>query len=111
MGKIGGYRMNKKLQEFKSSSSFYSFIGLSVLVVLCALISSNFRSFDNIITILRQTSILLILGTGLTAVLLTGEIDLSVGATSGLIGCLCAQLLKMGFSVAMVFLIGIGMGV
>ena len=103
--------MNKKLQEFKSSSSFYSFIGLCILVVLCALISSNFRSFDNIITILRQTSILLVLGTGLTAVLLTGEIDLSVGATSGLIGCLCAQLLKMEFPVAVVFLIGIGMGV
>ena len=103
--------MNKRLQEYKNSSSFYSVIGLFVLVVLCALISSNFRSFDNMITILRQASVLLVLSTGLTAVLLTGEIDLSVGATSGLIGCLCAQLLKAGFSIPLVFLIGIGMGV
>jgi len=103
--------MNKKLQEFRNSSSFYSFIGLCALVVLCSLISSNFRSLDNVITILRQASVLLILSTGLTAVLLTGEIDLSVGATSGLIGCLCAQLLKAEFPIPVVFLIGIGMGV
>jgi ribose transport system permease protein len=73
-------------------------------------ISSDFRSVSNIITILRQASILLILSVGLTAVLLTGEIDLSVGSTAGLIGCLCAQLLKANVSIPLVFLIGIGLG-
>lgn len=102
--------MNKKLQEWKSSSSFYSMISLFALVLVCSLISENFRSLDNMITILRQASILLVLSTGLTAVLLTGEIDLSVGSTSGLIGCLCAQFLKAGVPIPLVFLAGIALG-
>ena len=102
--------MSKRLEGLKSSSSFYATIGLIVLVLFCALISGNFRSGDNLITILRQASILLILSTGLTAVLLTGEIDLSVGSTAGLIGCICARLLKMDMPILAVFLIGICLG-
>ena len=48
---------------------------------------------ENMITIMRQGSILLMLSLGLTAVVLTGNIDLSVGSFAALCGCISARLL------------------
>ena len=50
-------------------------------------------TIENLITILRQASILLMLSLGLTAVVLTGNIDLSVGSFAALCGCISAQLM------------------
>ena len=104
--------MNAKkiFEEIKSSKVFYSLVGLIILIILSAIIAPNFRSLDNIITILRQASVLLVLSSGLTAVLLTGGMDLSVGATAGFIGCICAQLLKSGVPIPLAALAGIGIG-
>lgn len=102
--------MYKQLQEIKSSRSFYSLVGLIGLIVLSSIVAADFRTLNNMITILRQASILLILSTGLTAVLLTGGMDLSVGATAGFVGCVCARLMKSGLSIPLVFIIGMCIG-
>lgn len=102
--------MTKHIEKIKSSKSFYSLMGLIALIIISSIIAPNFRSFNNMITILRQASVLLILSSGLTAVLLTGGMDLSVGATAGLIGCICAQLIKAGFPISVAFIIGILIG-
>ena len=78
-------------EEIRNSKVFYSLIGLIILVIFSAITAPNFRTVDNIITVFRQASVLLVLSAGLTAVLLTGGMDLSVGATAGFIGCICAQ--------------------
>lgn len=52
-------------------------------------------TLENLITILRQASILLMLSLGLTAVVLTGNIDLSVGSFAALCGCISAQLMVL----------------
>ncbi len=103
--------MSKLFEELKKSKSFYSLIGLIGLILISSLIAPNFRTMNNMITILRQASVLLILSSGLTAVLLTGSMDLSVGATAGFIGCICARFLKAGVPIMAAFLIGIGIGV
>lgn len=97
-------------QTIRNSKMYYSLIGLVVLVILASVIVPNFLSLDNFITILRQASILLILSAGLTAVLITGGIDLSVGATAGLIGCVAAQMIKGGINVVFATLIGLLIG-
>lgn len=104
--------MNVKqiFEEIKSSKVFYSMIGLLILVIIASIIAPNFRTIDNMITILRQASVLLVLSSGLTAVLLTGGMDLSVGATAGFIGCICAQLLKTGMPIPAVMAVGLGIG-
>lgn len=94
----------------KSSRSFYSLAGLIGLMLISALVSPDFRTWDNMVTILRQASTLLILSTGLTAVLITGGMDLSVGATAAFIGCVCAQFLKMGVPIALILPIGLAIG-
>ena len=57
----------------KSSKAFYSFIGLVVIFVASAFLSADFLLANNLFTILRQASVLLVLSTGLTAVVLIGR--------------------------------------
>jgi ribose transport system permease protein len=67
---------------------------LPILLAICilfALLSPNFLSVGNAVNILRQASINIVLATGMTFVILTGGIDLSVGsvlAVSAVVGVL-----------------------
>src|ERR671936_2075284 len=56
-----------------------AFGALIVLVVVFSLASPNFLQFDNIIGILLATSVNGVLALGVTFVIITGGIDLSVG--------------------------------
>lgn len=102
--------MKKHLQELRKSKSFFSIAGLFLLIVVSSFISDEFLAGSNIITIVRQASVLLILSAGLTTVLIAAEIDLSVGAVAGLVGCLCAQLIKAGLPIPVIFPVGIVIG-
>jgi ribose transport system permease protein len=68
-------------------------VGLVVVSVLMALASPNFFSLDNLLNVLRQVSIVGILAVGMTFVILTGGIDLSVGAVMALVGTITAGLM------------------
>lgn len=94
----------------RKSNVFYNFLGLVFLIVFASILTPDFRSFGNMITILRQASLLLVLSSGLTVVLLTGGMDLSVGATAGFVGCICAQCLKADIPVFFCLLIGLAVG-
>lgn len=97
-------------EKIKRAKAFYSTVGLVILVVLSSLVSPSFRTLDNVVTIFRQASLLLIMSSGLTAVLLTGGMDLSVGATAGLAGCICAQMIKANVTVGLAILCGLLIG-
>ncbi len=102
--------MKESLKRFCAQRSFFCLVGLLGFALLASLFSPEFRTLNNWITILRQASTLIVLSSGLTAVLITGGIDLSVGATAAFVGCICAQLLKRGLSTAVVFLLGVLIG-
>ncbi|RAO98637.1 ribose ABC transporter permease [Petrotoga sp. 9PW.55.5.1] len=57
---------------------------LIVVIIIFALMSPNFATFSNTMNILRATSINLVVAVGMTFVILTGGIDLSVGSTAAL---------------------------
>ena len=59
---------------------------LVLLIVGFALASPAFFSVNNGLTILLQTSVIGLLGIGLTMVIITGGIDLSVGSVLALSG-------------------------
>lgn len=70
-----------------------------ILVAECIFFSfgtKNFASLDNVFNILRQTSMLGIVCIGMTLVILTGGIDLSVGTMVGVSLIICAELLVRG---------------
>ena len=68
-------------------------IGLLVLMLIVTLISPNFLTIDNLLNILRQTSINAIIAMGMTFVILTAGIDLSVGSILAFAGAVCASLI------------------
>jgi ribose transport system permease protein len=73
-------------------------IALIVLVVALAVLSDRFLTFANQRNILLQISVNLCLSIGMTLVILTGGIDLSVGAMLALAGAVAAGLLKNGLT-------------
>ena len=58
---------------------YKSLVGLLLLVGIVSILSPSFLSTKNIFNILRQTSVNAIIAAGMTFVILTGGIDLSVG--------------------------------
>jgi ribose transport system permease protein len=69
---------------------------LVVIVLVLSMLSPHFFTFQNLMNVLRQASLQFILSSGLTLVILTGGIDLSVGAVLGLSACLGASLIVSG---------------
>jgi ribose transport system permease protein len=89
--------MNRKtlIEQF---ARFQSFLALALMVIALSLASHNFLTVDNTMNVLRQISINLCLSLGMTLVILSGGIDLSVGSVLALAGAVAAGLLKNGLA-------------
>ncbi|EIC9801373.1 ribose ABC transporter permease [Vibrio cholerae] len=72
-----------------------SLIALLFLVVVVSFLNPNFFTVDNLLNILRQTSVNAIIAVGMTLVILTAGIDLSVGSVLALCGAFAATLVVM----------------
>lgn len=73
------------------------YLVLIALMVLFSIIKPRaFLSTDNIFNILRQVSVVGIAAAGMTCVILTGGIDLSVGSTIGMVGVITALFISPG---------------
>ncbi len=63
---------------------------LAVLILILVFTAPGFASVRNLLNVLRTVSMLGIIAFGMTAVIIAGEIDLSVGAGAALAGCIVA---------------------
>lgn len=72
-----------------------SLIALLILIMVVSFLNPNFFTFDNISNILRQTSVNAIIAVGMTIVILTAGIDLSVGSVLALCGAFAASMISM----------------
>ncbi|SRR5579862_1195909 len=89
--------MNPKSREFLVK--FQSVAALLLMVIALSLapqISGTFFSQENALNVLRQISVNLCLSIGMTLVILSGGIDLSVGSVLAFSGAVAAGLLKNG---------------
>ncbi len=77
-----------------------SLLALVVMVAALSLTTDRFLTDDNLIIILRQIAVNLCLSIGMTMVILSGGIDLSVGSVLALSGAVAAGLLKDGVTIA-----------
>jgi len=95
------------LEEYKS------LIGLIVLIGIVGVLSPSFFTVANLLNVLRQTSINGVIAAGMTFVILTGGIDLSVGSILGFSGAVAASCLASGQSmlVTIILTLVIGSGV
>ncbi|RUM12713.1 ABC transporter permease [Rhizobium fabae] len=83
---------------------------LIVLIIAASLISPHFLNPINILNVLRQVALYGILGIGMTFVILTKGIDLSVGSIVALVGVTGAVLMEQGMPVPLMVLICLSIG-
>ncbi|WP_342050061.1 MULTISPECIES: ABC transporter permease [unclassified Cupriavidus] len=91
-------------------SLVYRLAALGVLCALLAVASDAFLTTGNLINVLRQASLLFLLASGLTLVILTGGLDLSVGANVAMSACLAASVIKGTGSPLLGVAVGLGCG-
>lgn len=78
---------------------FQSLIALFALCLLISLLSDKFLTVSNGWNVMRQISVNICISVGMTLIVLTAGIDLSVGSVLALCGAITAGLLKNGISV------------
>src|SRR5918997_5811500 len=77
---------------------------LIVLVLLCIFATARYETFltgENLLNILRQNSMVGLIALGMTFVILTGGIDLSVGSLYAVASVVAASLAGQGLAIAL----------
>lgn len=77
--------------------------GILIVVVFSILSPRSFATFDNLMNITRQISLLVIIATGATLVMSVGEFDLSIGTMASFGGVAAAQMAVLGYPIPVVF--------
>ncbi len=83
----------------KSLVRFQSLIALLIMIIVLSILSDRFMTMENSWNVMRQISVNVCISTGMTLVILTGGIDLSVGSVLALSGAVAAGLLKNGIEI------------
>jgi ribose transport system permease protein len=89
-------------------------IALALLVTTLSTLSEYFLTWSNLINVLRQASLQFLMSAGMTIVVLTAGIDLSIGAVLGLSACISASLISnghVGLGIASALMAGTACGI
>lgn len=86
-------------------------IPLILICVVAGIVNPAFFSISNIIDLLRSISFTIIVGVGMTFVLISGGLDLSVGSVIGLTGMITGGCLVKGFPIVVSILLGLLTGI
>jgi len=91
--------MNAALSFFRrvDKERYAAFVALAILTVVSALLSPFFLQWQNLLNIIRQVSYTGIIALGMTYVIVSGGIDLSVGSMAAFVGCLAILVLNGSF--------------
>ena len=106
MGKTATNTLNKK-SWVSYIGEYGSFIALVLLVGLISVISTDFRTASNLLNLLRQATFNGLIAFGMTCVILSDGIDLSVGSTLALSAVICAELMMNGVPAIFAMLIAL----
>lgn len=99
---------NKNFADYLQD--YGTIIALLLLVAGIGIISPEFRTISNFLSLIRQSSINGFIAFGMTFVILTGAIDLSVGSTLALTTSLCAGMIAAGVPVGPAMLLTLLLG-
>lgn len=84
--------MKKDYKEYLEK--YKSLIGLILLCLIITFVTPSFLTVANITNVFTQVSVNAIIAVGMTFVILTGGIDLSVGSTLAISGAISASVIK-----------------
>ncbi|MCE5154400.1 ribose ABC transporter permease [Staphylococcus hyicus] len=86
------------------------FLGLILLIIMISILNPAFLDLSNLLNLLRQISINGLIAFGMTFVILTGGIDLSVGSILALSSAFIALLITSGVDPILAIIIGVVIG-
>lgn len=109
-GNIKDMKGKVRVEVLSQYAIYFAFI---LLCILFAILNPVFLSAGNIINIVRQISFNAILAMGMTTVIITGGIDLSVGSVLAVAAVVSASFIKLSapvIPVPLALLLGLGIG-
>ena len=86
-------------------------IAFIIICTVMTALSPVFLTVTNVLNVIRQSSIFGIMAIGMTFVILTGGIDLSVGSILAVVGAISAGMLKGGMEVLPVVILALAIGI
>lgn len=102
---------NQTKRKLISAVNVYrSVIILVIMILMAAILSPSFLSVSNLFNVVRQIAVAGIVAAGMTFVILTGGIDLSVGSIVGISGVIGAGVLAQTGSVVVAILAALAIG-
>src|SRR5260370_36338075 len=112
---VVGIRESNPLQKLFGAQAFWVTIALALLVAVMSWRYPNaFGTSENFYNVTRNFSFIGIMALGMTAVIITGGIDLSVGSVVGVVGIVFGLIMQAGdpwaLAVAAGFLAGFSFG-
>ena len=107
-------RMENLLRRMKARKETGVFVALVFLVIIMSLASPYFLTDINLFNVVRGMATIAVMSIGVTMVIITAGIDLSIGALLGVTGMFTARLMYSGLSpwlaVAGGLLLGLALG-
>jgi len=101
--------MSKTKKKF-DFTKYMALIALIILVILITIMNPQFIAPNNLLNLLRQASVNALIAFGMTFVILTGGIDLSVGSVLAFTGAIVAEMILQGVPAWLAALSGILIG-
>ena len=102
--KLGNKKIGALLGEYAA------FLALVLLATVLGAISPEFRQISNLLNLLRQAAFNGLIAIGMTCVILSDGIDLSVGSVFALAAIICAKLLTSGVAAPLAILAALVIG-
>src|SRR2546422_1497659 len=97
-------------RRYRASQLLKAVAGLIGLCLLLWILTPHFLTVANALNVMEQTSINAIVAVGMTYVIISGGIDLSVGSLVALSGVVLASALKSGWPIPLALAAGLGVG-
>lgn len=96
--------------KMKENQNLGTILALIILMVFVSILNPTFLQANNLMNLMRQLIINGFIALGMTFVILTGGIDLSVGSTLALTSAIFAGFLQNGMNTVLAILIAVGLG-
>lgn len=89
---------------------FLPYASLTILFIFLAVASPYFLTVNNLSSVIRQTAVITVIAMGMTVVIASGGIDLSVGSIVGITGVIGAMFIAAQYPIPLALLAAIVMG-
>jgi ribose transport system permease protein len=98
------------IQRLTRAKEFWIFLFLLSVYIVLLILKPQFRRLDNQLIVVRQFSWIAIIAVGMTMVIITAGIDLSVGSILALSACSMGKLVEHGMNVWAGVILGLVVG-